>query len=291
MQNSDMTNARQWPATNQTTRSRADLLQMLEVRKQIQPRTAIKKLNPILAASIIVMAGALTALAQPLLPMFYQGNLWDRNVNEGAAFPTVAGSITTFLASDTQWLQVRTHRAFVGSVRATFEINPHLNSGGVNEDQAIIGFGQDWFYYHENPVGQWVPGPGPDSLGVMFQGGTIYVVDGYGSDHHQLFPIGTYVAGRWLEITMDLSADGRLKVTGPNINVVYQATHLAAARRFIIANSNSTDGFQIRKVRVRESKEHAFAQSPAVKETRKFSKEPCKTELKLSVVPLECKSF
>lgn len=84
-----------------------------------------------------------------------------------------------------------------------------------------VGFGQQWFYYQTNAVGQWVPGPSPDSLGLLFQDGVISVADGHGKTNQIHQQIGTYTPGVWIPITLDLNSRGVLRVSAPGIIATY----------------------------------------------------------------------
>ncbi len=185
---------------------------------------------------------------QPLDSGTWIGNHWSANVNLGPWWPSVTNDFATFAIDDYSWGQIRTVSNYSGAIRATFEVNPSLTSGGVNGDDAILGFGQHWIYYHENPVGEWVPGPGPASLGVMFRGGNIFVVDGYGSSTHVEQLIGTYVPGHWIPMTMDLNERGVLRVSAPSISAEYQWKSPLSTFRFIAAMGNSADGIRLKNV-------------------------------------------
>ena len=192
----------------------------------------------------------IVAHGQPLTVEYWQGNTWNQNVNRGAWFPAVSENTATFVRSDTQWGQIRTLSNYVGSVRATFEVNPLLQSGETHGDEALFGFGQHWWFYHDNPVGEWVPGPGPVAVGVKLAGGNIYIIDGIGTGADQAVLVGTYTPGQWVQMTLDLSASGYLQVAGAGVSASYQTTNLQSSVKFIAANSGSTDGFQLRGVSV-----------------------------------------
>jgi hypothetical protein len=200
--------------------------------------------------SAILLLGTPLADAQVFPPSLFQGNTWNQNVNNGPWAPQVSAGVATFTGSDTQWRQVRSITNYPGSVRTAFEIKLELASGGPNGDLAFVGFGQEWIYYRENPEGDWVPGPGTNSLALLFQQGSIYIADCYGTPRQVLVPIGNYVQSQWLQFTLDLSASGYFQIFGPGISTAYHTTNLLSPRKFIVAESGSTDGFQMRNVSV-----------------------------------------
>jgi len=170
----------------------------------------------------------------------WEGNKWCGNNDQGSWFPEIVGEYGHFATDDYCWGQLRTKTNLSANQVVAFQVRPSLGSGGVNEDIAYFVFGEGWHDVSYNTY--------RDFIGIAFRNGSVYT--SYPGCYQVCDEIGTYVPGEWITVELSLDANGALTVNSSNFTYVYQSSFTSASYKFIIAQKDSSDGFDVQSVTV-----------------------------------------
>lgn len=167
----------------------------------------------------------------------WEGQGWSFNNNFGAWFPTVSDNAksASFGIDDFSWGQLRTKFSIELGQTVHLLTTVYLNSGGVNGDAAIFGFGENWAFYSGN------------GMGIIIEDGVIRFFKTVGGTIERLDVIGSYTSGDRLNLKLTLNLDGSLSAFGPGFKGTYTPDFSIASHRVLISSKDSSPegGFSV----------------------------------------------